>query len=55
MAKLTKAEKDRFKAEQEARRARYRKPSRHKLKRDAEAAEKSRLWCLAHLNLSSGD
>ena len=57
MAKLTKEEKDRFRAERQPdfRRKLYRKPSLRALQRDAAAAEKSRLWCLAHLSLSSGD
>lgn len=52
MAKLTKEEKDRFKSEPAARRARYKKPSRGKIK--SYAAEKSRLWVLARLNLPGG-
>jgi hypothetical protein len=55
VAKLTKEEKDRFKSEQAARRARYKKPSRGKIKSDAAAAEKSRQWVLARVNLPVGD
>lgn len=51
MAKLTKDEKDRFKAEKKARRNRGRKPT-HFQKQDA---ERSRLWVLARLNLPSGE
>lgn len=50
VAKLTKQEIDRHKADYR----RGRKPTRHQLKAQAAAAEKSRLWVLARLNLPGG-
>jgi hypothetical protein len=55
MAKLIKGVRDRFAAERRARCDRYKKPSSRKINRDARAAERSRQWCLARLNLPGGD